>query len=311
MNCRACRLLMGIMISGLLLSSCGGGGGGGSSDGGSSSSSSSGGQNTMSSGVFVDSPVAGLNYETATQSGTTDSAGTFNYMAGEYVTFSIGDIDFPQVYAASSLSPFDLAGSNDVGNISVINIARLLQSLDLDGDVSNGIEIGADAHLSATGVTLQFDDPDFDTNTDVINLVANSGSTSTTLIDGTTAINNLLASVNPDTGCAKTHARVGQVATLSTLAHNVSGTATIIDDCTIVVSSFNYDGGGPTVYFYGGKGGNYDTPTGFPIGGLLTGAYVDNTLMLTLPEDKSLDDLDGIAVWCADFKVDFGSGMFQ
>lgn len=47
----------------------------------------------------------------------------------------------------------------------------------------------------------------------------------------------------------KTSAKVGKTLTLSSRAHGVSGTATVVDDCTIQLSNFNYDGGGlPDVY---------------------------------------------------------------
>ena len=297
----------------LVLAACGGGGGsssGGSSSSGSSSSSSGSSSPTVETGVFVDSPVEGLHYATATQNGTTNASGEFSYIEGEDVTFSIGDIAFPAVAAAAVVSPFDLANTTDVNDISLINMARLLQSLDLDDDVSNGIEIGSDAHLNATGLSVQFDDPDFDTV--VTNLVANGGSGTGGLIDGATAINHLQATVNPDTGCLKTHPYVGRVATLTTYFHNVSGTATFIDNCTIEVTNFNYDGGGPDVYFYGGSNGEYDAPVGFAIGSKINGTvFNDETVTLTLPEGKELHDFDGLAVWCVQAKANFGSGMFQ
>ncbi|MBL4632650.1 MAG: DM13 domain-containing protein, partial [Kofleriaceae bacterium] len=57
--------------------------------------------------------------------------------------------------------------------------------------------------------------------------------------------------------CESTHPNIGQSANLGTIAHNVSGTATIIDDCTIEVTNFNYDGQGIDVRFYSGVGGNF------------------------------------------------------
>lgn len=52
-------------------------------DGGSSSP-------TVYSGMLIDSPVEGVEYSTPTQSGITDSQGTFKYQAGEMVTFYVG-----------------------------------------------------------------------------------------------------------------------------------------------------------------------------------------------------------------------------
>lgn len=109
--------------------------------------------------------------------------------------------------------------------------------------------------------------------------------------------------------CGATHARVGQVAQLDTRFHMVSGTATIVDDCTIRLSSFTFDGGGIDVRVYAGLGGNYQA--GFAISGDLFGSPRSNdTLTLRLPAGKTLDDLDGISVWCVAVGVDFGSGTF-
>jgi hypothetical protein len=230
------------------------------------------------------------------------------YAAGERITFSIGDIDFPAVAAASLLSPFDLAGTADTSDTALVNMARLLQTLDTDGDVDNGIMIGQDAHTFATGMTLDFASATFDA--DVANLIANSGTVNTMLVDANTAIAHLVATVARGGGCTTNHATVGWVASLSTIAHNVSGQATIVDDCTIRIDNFNYDGGGlPDVFVYAGLNGDY--AGGFAIGDNLFGmSHSDETLNLTLPQMRTLDDLNGISVWCVQAQVDFGSGMF-
>jgi hypothetical protein len=119
-------------LSALGLSGCGGG----SSDGDSVSSDSA-----TSTGAFVDSAVSGVSYKTATQSGVTDADGHYDYLQGETVTFSMGGVIFPAVTATGTVTPFDMAGTNDIEDDSVINIARLLQTLDDDGDAANGIQI--------------------------------------------------------------------------------------------------------------------------------------------------------------------------
>lgn len=283
------------------LAACGGGGGNGS------------GTNTMTpppvslSGVFVDNAVSGFRYATATYDGSTDQNGTFSYAEGESVTFSIGDIDFSTVAAASVLSPFDLAGTADTSDTALVNMARLLQTMDTDGDVDNGITIGDDAHSFATGMTLDFASTTFDA--DVANLIANSGTVNTMLVDASTAIAHLVATVTPG-GCTRYHAKVGWVANLTTFAHNVSGQAKIVDDCTIRIDNFNYDGGGlPEVYAVAGLDGDY--AGGFYISDNLYGTpHTDETLTLTLPQSRTLDELNGISVWCIEVQADFGSGMF-
>lgn len=110
--------------------------------------------------------------------------------------------------------------------------------------------------------------------------------------------------------CGSTHPKIGQTAQLSTFAHQVSGTATIVDDCTIEVSMFNFDGTGIDVRFYGGLGGDYDN--GFSMSGDLrrSGGYQGETVRATLPDGQTLDDLDGISVWCVPVGVSFGDGQF-
>lgn len=152
-----------------------------------------GGDPTTKTGVFVDSAVANINYKTATLSGKTDANGGFSYVEGETVTFSIGDADLPSAYAKQTMSPLDLVGTTDFDNQAVINIARLLQSIDMDGNPSNGISIGDAAHASATGLILDFASPTFDA--DIANLVANSGSVTTELVDVQGAIDHLRATV--------------------------------------------------------------------------------------------------------------------
>ncbi|MCP4231508.1 MAG: hypothetical protein GY771_15365, partial [bacterium] len=53
---------------------------------------SDGSSQTALKGTFIDSAVEGVTYTTDTQSGTTDSTGTFIYLPGEIVSFYIGDI---------------------------------------------------------------------------------------------------------------------------------------------------------------------------------------------------------------------------
>lgn len=112
-------------------------------------------------------------------------------------------------------------------------------------------------------------------------------------------------------GCTSDHPMVGATATLVEAFHDVGGTAEILDDCTIEIRDFTYDGTGIDVRLYGGLGGNYDA--GFAMGDDLikTGGYEGETLVFTIPDGHTLDDLDGVSVWCVDVGVDFGSGMFS
>tara|TARA_Y100000780_G_scaffold169892_1_gene155061 strand:+ start:1460 stop:3442 length:1983 start_codon:yes stop_codon:yes gene_type:complete len=92
-------------------------------------------------GVFTDSPVAGLGYKTASQDGTTGSDGTFQYRDGETVTFTLGDLELGSANGAEQLSPLDLVEGATTADNSVVNMLILLQSLDADRNLNNGIQI--------------------------------------------------------------------------------------------------------------------------------------------------------------------------
>ncbi|MDO6694671.1 hypothetical protein Q4574_15345 [Aliiglaciecola sp. 3_MG-2023] len=106
-------------------------------------------------GVFLDSAVEGLQYTTGTTSGITDDEGTFLYSEGDTVTFSIGNIQLGTVTGDAIVSPYSFATTNSTD--IAINIARFLQTLDLDGDPSNGIEISENVRLEAENYTISFD----------------------------------------------------------------------------------------------------------------------------------------------------------
>ena len=109
--------------------------------------------------------------------------------------------------------------------------------------------------------------------------------------------------------------RVGWAANLSTRQHGVSGRAVIVDDHTVRIEHFNYDGLGPRVYAYLAQSeSNGAIANGVIIGGLLRShgpAYVNDTITLTLPASMTLSGFPVVAIWCADFNVNFGSGYFQ
>jgi len=140
--------LFGIFVL-FALAACGGGGGGSSND---SSNDSS-----VSQGVFIDSAVEGLRFETATQSGFTDPDGTFLFQAGEVVSFYIGDILIGSSTGQAQITPIDLVpGAIDATNSQVTNILRFVQSLDQDNNPDNGIVISVMVSTMASGQSLDF-----------------------------------------------------------------------------------------------------------------------------------------------------------
>lgn len=114
----------------LFITGCGGGGG--------SSSSSIASNNT---GLFVDSRVSGLEYSAISKSGITDSNGYFTYRSGEEVTFKIGNIILGKAKLDDSNGGVITPANIVVDNTSKVEILRILQSLDNDGNPTNGISI--------------------------------------------------------------------------------------------------------------------------------------------------------------------------
>jgi len=247
--------------------------------------------------------VKGLKYKTATQMGETNSKGEFSYLEGETISFSIGDIKLPTISAQKNISAYTLADNNALDSAVALNITRLLQTLDQDGNYDNGIEITAMAHTIATGMTVDFSSSRF--VDEVANLVSTSGATHTVLTNADIAQNNLLTSLS---GCTNKHSTIGQTATLTTRSHGVAGKATIINDCTIKMTNFSFDGGGLDVLFYGGINGNYKS--GIPLGEQLVGKKFNQATYLITLKKGDLDKFNSLSVWCVDVDVSFGDGSF-
>ena len=160
----------------LILTACG--------DGGGSSSGSE-----VQNGVFIDSAVEGVTFTTATQSGTTDSAGTFSYLPGEIVSFYIGDILIGSAQGQAQLTPLEFVpGAVDETDPQVTNILRFVQSLDSDNNPDNGITISSMVATQAVGQSLDFSlaTAAFQTVAEALISVLTSGAV-TTLVDASTA----------------------------------------------------------------------------------------------------------------------------
>ncbi|WP_344937486.1 PKD domain-containing protein, partial [Zhongshania borealis] len=119
------------------------------------------GSSELQSGRLIDSPVGAVQYETLTVSGLeTDRNGQFNYRSDELVKFSIGGLSLGSATGAPVLTLIDLvsgARADYSAGMSltalfekypeILNIARLLQSLDVDRDTASGIEIPVEARV--------------------------------------------------------------------------------------------------------------------------------------------------------------------
>ncbi len=159
--------------SAFLLSACGG------------SSSDEGEESNLLTGRFIDSAVVNIEYETETQKGVTNDRGEFKFNRGEdieTISFSIGELKLPTVPTNTVITTLDLAKTTDTSDPTVVNINRLLQSLDKDSNPSNGIEITEQAKLIARQLDFSMSVTDFAVDADVINLVNNSDQISPGLV---------------------------------------------------------------------------------------------------------------------------------
>jgi hypothetical protein len=121
--------------------------------------SSGGGDGSASlTGVFLDSPVSGLGYETDTFRGVTGAGGAFSYQNGERIRFFLGDATLCETEAADIITPIDcVAGAMDETDPMVTNLLIFLQSIDFDNDPENGIDITEIMQREARGLQLQLD----------------------------------------------------------------------------------------------------------------------------------------------------------
>ncbi len=143
-------------------------------------------------GYYYDSLVSGIEYSTVTTDGITRTGvtgengdpGSFSWYAeGADVSFSLGATDLGTAPAAQKLTPFELAGVTQeaVGGCDVSgalpddkfrivhNLAVLLQTLDTDGDPTNGIEISTEVAALFEKVTVNLDQAwtDFQADSDL------------------------------------------------------------------------------------------------------------------------------------------------
>ncbi len=83
---------------------------------------------------YIDSAVSGVNYTCGAQEGITGADGSFTFEVGASCTFYLGDIELRGVDAELLVDGESVYETN-------VKIARILQSLDSDGNPDNGITI--------------------------------------------------------------------------------------------------------------------------------------------------------------------------
>ncbi|VAX27474.1 hypothetical protein MNBD_NITROSPIRAE01-2276, partial [hydrothermal vent metagenome] len=133
------------------LFACGGGGEGG---GGTGPGNTPPAQKT---GIFLDSVVAGAGFQTTSGlNGNTSTSGEFQYLPGDMITFSIGNIELPPVPGDDFVTPLQMGTTGNVDDPRVIKILQLLQSIDSDGIPDNGITIPSEADFPGSGNAIDF-----------------------------------------------------------------------------------------------------------------------------------------------------------
>jgi hypothetical protein len=168
-----------LLLAVFLLNACGSGGSGGDES-----------SSQVKTGLFIDAPVEGLNYETPSFSGKTDTYGSFRYKSGETVTFKIGNMPIGSAKGSDIVTPLTLTGDTDINNISTkaVNIARLLQTLDANN--SDNVSIRIPSALNA----LSVDNVDFSYEQDlerIIQAAESITSANYALIDSDEAVNHM------------------------------------------------------------------------------------------------------------------------
>jgi hypothetical protein len=167
----------------LLLAACGGGGGGGgwpilgtagqtpgtstgNGSGGSTPGTGTGGGSTPTtptrvSGTFLDAAVEGLDYLAGNAAvAQTDAQGRFECLPGDTVRFRAGALELGSAPCGTVVTPLTLSGAiasaEGLQADAVVNRLLALQSLDDDGDPSNGIRLTSEVKAQLKAGTLDF-----------------------------------------------------------------------------------------------------------------------------------------------------------
>lgn len=107
---------------------------------------------------------------------------------------------------------------------------------------------------------------------------------------------------------------------LKTKQHGVKGQLYAIDEKTLLIKKFEYDGAGPDAFFWVGTNsapGDEGIILPYPFEGKFFKYNADDApvlkrfdgskdIKLTLPDDLNVTDLKWFSVWCRQFSVNFG-----
>ena len=114
-------------------------------------------------------------------------------------------------------------------------------------------------------------------------------------------------------GCNPEGDKIGRSVELESSGEHFAPTGTVViaEDCSIALTNFNWDATGDETYVWAGF--YDDLANGFPISEPINReeAYEDTELVYQLPADRSLDDLDCIAIYETAVNEAFSWALFQ
>ena len=123
-----------------------------------------GGGNTITSftGKIIDSPIIGLDYDCSSSgiTGVTNSSGEFTCNSDDTISFSLAGHQFGPLPLQEIITPHTLFPDDPT---AALNFAQLIQTLDSDGDPSNGITPDPVRVEAIATANIDFTAPDFDT----------------------------------------------------------------------------------------------------------------------------------------------------
>ena len=121
------------------------------------------------------------------------------------------------------------------------------------------------------------------------------------------------------------HSEGIRVGDLKNRQHGIGGTVYAIDEKTLLIKGFTYDGAGPDAFFWAGTQGlpsGIGTILPYPFEGkfyeyedqsapILNGRFSgDKNIKLTLPDTLKATDIQWLSVWCRAFSANFGDLIF-
>ena len=166
-------------------------------------------------GRLIDAPVEGVSYQSGSLAGITGSSGEFQYEVGNTIRFFIGDIALGRaVRGKSVITPLDLVVDGATDTPAVINIARLLQSLDSDpgdGVITIPAAVRAAAARSNVALSSSIEFLDFSNATAFVNAASHLVAVLTrdypftaVLVDADNARAHMIRSIDSETNSGQT-----------------------------------------------------------------------------------------------------------